>query len=180
MKFCLGIISSILKAHVAFKMDPARRKALGRSNPKQGKLKRVKRTTSLLRRQSELPCQGIRVGAHICVSQRIRHGLRRIYGMRRECTWRTCGITGWFVPFISSYCMRVFSSIHRRPLRQQRNPLDHLTERLCMGRYFTTRPTSLLSRSKGLKTSSVQRSTAAVIVKAPAPALRGQLASLLD
>ena len=80
-------------------MDPARRKALGRSNPKQGKLKRVKRTTSLLRRQSELPCQYIRVVAHICGSQRIRHGWRRIYGMRRECTWRTCGTTGWSVPF---------------------------------------------------------------------------------
>ena len=39
------------------KMDPARRKALGRSNPKQGKLKRVKRTTSLLRRQSESVCR---------------------------------------------------------------------------------------------------------------------------
>ncbi|KAI1793285.1 POP1-domain-containing protein [Ganoderma leucocontextum] len=34
-------------------MDPARRKALGRSNPKQGKLKRVKRTTSLLSRQKD-------------------------------------------------------------------------------------------------------------------------------
>ncbi|KAM5533607.1 hypothetical protein V8D89_012720 [Ganoderma adspersum] len=41
------------KTRGALKMDPARRKALGRSNPKQGKLKRVKRTTSLLRRQKD-------------------------------------------------------------------------------------------------------------------------------
>ena len=72
-----------------------------------------------------------------------------------------------------SHCMRVFSSMRRRPSRQQRNPLGHLTERLCMGQYFTTHPTSLLSRSKGLKTSSVQRSTAAVIVKGLVPARRG-------
>ncbi|KAI0688915.1 POP1-domain-containing protein [Earliella scabrosa] len=34
-------------------MDPARRKALGRNNPKQGKLKRIKRTIELLRRQRD-------------------------------------------------------------------------------------------------------------------------------
>ncbi|TBU44510.1 POP1-domain-containing protein [Dichomitus squalens] len=34
-------------------MDPARRKALGRNNPKQGKLKKVRRTVALLRRQKD-------------------------------------------------------------------------------------------------------------------------------
>ena len=34
-------------------MDPARKTALGRNNPKLGKLRRVKRTIDLLRRQSK-------------------------------------------------------------------------------------------------------------------------------
>lgn len=60
---------AVLKTFIALKMDPVRRKALGRSNSKPGKLKKAKRTTSLLRRQSEFDALSTRVFARAYMGQ---------------------------------------------------------------------------------------------------------------
>ncbi len=79
-------------------MDSLRRKILGRSLPRRGKDRRELRSDVFLRRQSEvyvLEALGPLSTAHM--TQEIRNGLRRIYGMQSECTWKTCGVIGWWV-----------------------------------------------------------------------------------
>jgi ribonuclease P/MRP protein subunit POP1 len=47
--FCIHYPTWIIKRNI--KMDPVRRKALGRALPKRGKANRIKRTDALLKRQ---------------------------------------------------------------------------------------------------------------------------------